>query len=303
MIPFPEALDNTIISTFAACPQKAFRTYFEHWKPKNDSIHLHAGKAFASALEASRTAYFANGATPEDAYALGQEKLTEEYGDFQAPEGSAKSLDRMSGALEYYFKHYPFQEQGVTPVTFANGRLGIEFSFAEPLDILHPVTGNPILYTGRADMIAKRQAMTFIYDEKTTSSLGPSWARQWDLSSQFTGYSWAAQRISLPVHGIIIRGVSILKTKYDTMEVITYRPQWEIDRWYEQTFDRVRRMIQAWEEMNWEYNLGHSCIEYGGCTLTKICKSKDPETWLPMYFEKRVWDPLLREEIRNDATT
>jgi len=31
--------------------------------------------------------------------------------------------------------------------------------------------------------------------------------------------------------------------------------------------------------------------------MLQVCKSPDPESWLPMYFEQRVWDPLAREEM------
>ena len=32
-------------------------------------------------------------------------------------------------------------------------------------------------------------------------------------------------------------------------------------------------------------------------SMLQICKSQDPESWLPMYFEQRVWDPLARVEM------
>lgn len=56
-------------------------------------------------------------------------------------------------------------------------------------------------------------------------------------------------------------------------------------------------MIECWKSGYWDFNLDHACTEYGGCSLTTICKSKDPEAWLPMYFTQRVWDPLARKEL------
>lgn len=56
-------------------------------------------------------------------------------------------------------------------------------------------------------------------------------------------------------------------------------------------------MIESWKSGHWDYNLDHACTEYGGCALTAVCKSKDPEAWLPMYFTQRVWDPLARKEL------
>jgi hypothetical protein len=203
----------------------------------------------------------------------------------------------MCGALEFYFSNYPLGADGANPITLPSGARGIEFSFAEPLAIAHPVTGDPILYTGRSDMIAERAGGIYIYDEKTTSSLGASWGRQWEMRSQFTGYAWAAAKQGIVTNGAIIRGVSILKTKYDTLEVPTYRSQHEIDRWEQQTLRDITRMIAMWGEGYWDYSLDGACTDYGGCAFVQICKAKDPDDWLPVNFDQRVWDPLQRTEI------
>lgn len=294
---FPHAVDSTILSTFRSCPQHMFLQYMEHWEPKTESVHLVAGGAFAAGIEAARRAFYEQSATVEEAEAFGLSALIEHYGDFECPPESAKSLNRTAGALEFYFEQYPLGADGMEPVLMPNGRRGIEFSFAEPLPIAHPISGDPILYTGRADMIANFAGGVYVVDEKTASSLGPSWARQWEMRSQFTGYSWACQQAGLDPAGTIIRGVSILKTKYDTQQAITYRSPHEIERWQEQTCRDLTRMIAMWKEGRFDFNLDHSCAEYGGCSFQQICKSPSPETWLPMYFQRRVWDPLLRKEM------
>ena len=293
---FPHTIDSTILGTFRACPQKFFRQYVQHWKPQAQSVHLVAGGAFASGIEAARDSFYVQGNTAADAEAAGLVALIKHYGDFECPADSAKSLERMCGALEFYFSCYPLGADGAVPITLAGGRRGIEFSFAEPLDVLHPVTGDPILYTGRSDMIAERAGGVYIYDEKTTSSLGSQWGRQWEMRSQFTGYAWAALRQGIKTQGAIVRGVSILKTKYDTLEVPTYRSDYELERWEQQTLRDIRRMIQCWETGVWDWSLDGACTDYGGCSFVSVCKSSEPEVWLPVKFEQRVWDPLLRRE-------
>lgn len=329
---FPHAFDSTMLASLRSCPHKLFRQYIEHWKPKAESVHLVAGGAFAKGIEVARRAFYegvgfhnewfceeggiigvsltfvegwecrkvvhdVEAGNREVAEAAGLQALIEHYGDFECPPESAKSLERTAGALEYYFSQYPIGADGMDPVTFANGRRGIEFSFAEPLPITHPVTGAPILYTGRADMIANFAGGVYIVDEKTASSLGPSWSRQWEMRGQFTGYQWAARQAGIHTEGTIIRGVSILKTKYDTQQAITYRAPWEIDRWLEQTCRDIKRLQKMWEEGWYDFGIDGACVEYGGCTFTRVCKSQDPESWLPMYFEKRVWDPLARKQL------
>jgi hypothetical protein len=294
---FPHTLDSTILGTFRSCPQKFRRQYLEHWKPIAQSVHLVAGGAFASGIEAARNAFYVEGQSADSAEAAGLGALIRHYGDFDCPADSAKSLERMCGALEFYFANYPLGADGANPITLASGRRGIEFSFAEPLAVKHPVTGDPLLYTGRSDMIAERAGGIYIYDEKTTSSLGASWGRQWEMRSQFTGYAWAARKQGIKTNGAIVRGVSILKTKYDTLEVPTYRSDYEIDRWEEQVNRDIERMIQCWRDGYWDWNLDGACTDYGGCSFVKICKSSEPEDWLPMHFEQRVWDPLQRKEL------
>lgn len=297
---FPSAIDSTLLGTFRSCPQKAFRMYFQHWKPQGESVHLVAGAAFARGLEVARELFYDGGYDSETAIAQGLNALMKKYGDFQCPGDSAKSLERMCGALEFYFDRYPLESDSAKPILMPTGKHAIEFSFAEPLPVKHPVTGDPLLYTGRSDMLCEYAGGRFVEDDKTTSSLGASWARQWEMRSQFTGYTWAGQRAGIELNGILVRGVSILKTKYDTAEVVTYRSPYEIDRWLEQTCRDLERMKAAWESGAWDYNLDHACSEYGGCVLQSVCKSNDPEAWLPMYFERRKWDPLVREETLVD---
>ena len=294
---FPHTFDSTMLAAFASCPQKMFRTYVEHWKPKAESVHLVAGGAFAKGIEVARKAFYEQGQSKEEAEALGLAALIFAYGDFECPADSAKSLERTVGALEFYYASYPFGECGLTPIKFPDGRWAIEFSFAEPLDIAHPVTGDPILYTGRLDCIGEFAGGIYGVDEKTASSLGASWSKQWEMRSQFTGYQWAANRAGVNMQGSLVRGVSILKTKYDTQQAITYRSPYEVERWYKQTIRNIQRAISMWKEGYWDYDLNGACAEYGGCNMVSICKSADPENWLPMYFDKRVWDPLARREL------
>lgn len=295
--PFPIAVDSTMLGTFRSCPRKMLYSYIEHWKPRSDSVHLIAGGAFAEGIEAARRAFYERNTSSEESVAIGLEALIHKYGDFDCPPDSAKSLERTAGALEFYFDNYPLGTDGATPLTFADGRRGIEFSFACPLPVRHPVTGDPILYTGRSDMMAEAYGGIYVFDEKTTSSLGASWAKQWDMRSQFTGYCWAAREFGIEATGVIVRGVSILKTKYDTQQAITYRSPYEVERWLDQTCRDVERMIGAWKEGYWDWNLDHSCAEYGGCQFVPVCKSPSPENWLETYFTPRVWDPLARAEV------
>ena len=295
---FPEVIDSSLVAAFRSCGQKANLEYFQHWKGKERSVHLHAGGAYAHGLEAARRAFYEQGAQPVDAEAIGLKALLEFYGDFQCPQESAKSAERTAGALEFYFDKYPLGVDRAVPIKLPTGRSGIELNGVEPIDIIHPETGNPILYSWRTDQVVELDGMILGEDDKTTSQLGASWPRQWDLRSQFTAYVWGLQRNNIRSAGFLVRGVSILKSKYDTMEAITYRPEWQIDRWYNQLLRDVTRMIASWKEGYFDYNLDHACTEYGGCPFRTVCLSRDPQPILEQLYERRRWDPVTRTETK-----
>lgn len=295
---FPHAIDNTIRSTFAHCQQKFFYSHLAKLSPASTSVHLHAGGAFAHGMEATRRAFYEQGMSPDDAIALGVGELIKFYGDYDPPPESSKSLARMAGALEFYFSCYQLGHDYIVPYQDAGGDHGIEYSFAIPLPIAHPDTGEPLLYCGRFDMLGEhRTKALYVVDEKTTTSLGAQWSRNWNMDSQFTGYVWGAQQYGIPVAGAIIRGVSILKTKYDTAEAIIYRPQWQIDRWYAQLLREVEGMIEIYKRSKLPlYGIDkHACNAYGGCPYERLCASPTPEQWLHPYYEINQWDPLRRE--------
>lgn len=294
--PFPEVIDASLMAAFKSCPRKAFLEYFLHWKGKDPSVHLHAGASYAKGLEVARKSFYESGMSAQDSVALGVGALLEHYGNFECPEDSAKSATRTAGALEFYFARYPLETDQAVPLTLADGKRTIEFGGVEVIDAINPETGNPIQYSWRMDMAVQYQGMKLGEDDKTASQLGASWPRQWDLRSQFTSYVWGSKRNGVELNGFLVRGVSILKTKYDTLEAITYRPDWQIDRWYEQLLRDVGRMQRCWEEGYFDYNLDHACTEYGGCPFRQVCLSRDPDQMLEQLFQRRRWDPVTRIE-------
>jgi hypothetical protein len=296
---FPDWLDSSMVSTYKACPNKFFTEYVLNWKPKATSVHLHAGASFAAGLEAARTAFYVDGKPGDEAEAFGLRALLEHYADFECPADSAKSAERMAGALEFYLDQYPLGKDGADPITLPGGRRGIEISFAEPLPRNNPSTGNPILFCGRLDMAAKFAQGLFIEDDKTTSQLGASWSRQWDLRGQFTGYAWGLQHaVGVKANGVLVRGVSILKTKYETQQAITYRHDWQIEEWEKALLATVDDMIRDWNGGYWRKILDEACNSYGGCMFKNACLSQSPDNWYDTFFERRLWNPITRKETK-----
>ena len=299
--PFPLVFNESLRTAFVSCPRAAFWEYFHHFKHPSPNVHLHAGKAWASALETARMAYYGEGKSAEDAQALGLVTLITEYGNFQAPErgsGAAKSLDRLIEAFSYYFLAFPLASDPVQPHYARDGKPMVEFNFALPIadDLLHPETLEPILFAGRADMVATYAGALSIYDDKTTGQLGQSWAAQWNRRSQFSAYSWAAREYGIPVSQVVVRGIAILKTSINHAQAITVRTPHHIAEWHVQIQRDIRRAIDCWKEGYFDVNLSDACSSYGGCMFQQACMSNNPDPWLEGGFVRRIFDPVTRTE-------
>lgn len=299
---FPEVIDSSIIADFKACPWKGMLSHMQEWKPKGVSTHLHAGGAFARGLEIARRSFYEEGLDPDTSIAKGIHALLEFYGDHQPPSfGTAanKTAIRMAGALEFYFSRYPLNNQTAYPITLPGGKRGIEYSFVHSLPINHPDTGQPLQYSGRADGIFAFSGGNYIFDDKTASALGETWAKQWKLRAQFSGYMWAARESGIKVDGVVVRGVSILKTQYGTVEDISFRSDYMLTTWYNELLLWIDQMIYMYKNNQFPHNFDHACSDFGGCEFQDSCDMENQvESWIERSHERRHWDPITRTETK-----
>lgn len=305
---FPRLLDSTAVADFRSCPQKFLRAHVENLTPaQGKSTDLVAGGAYASGIEVYRRLRYL-GESHDFALAQSFRAMSVAWADFDPPPDHQKSFPNMVGALIYATEvAWPWESDHLRLLTLAGPQdPAIEFTFAIPLPIDNPDTGDPLIYAGRFDAIVSYQGALFGLDDKTTSKLGPQWARQWDLRSQFTGYTWAAHQFGIPLQGFVVRGISILTghtdpsepkarkdLPYSHLQVITYRPQWLIDRWYSQLLLDIERMILCYQKGYWDYDLDTACTLYSGCPFQPLCLTPNPEAWLADYTT-REWDPLAK---------
>ena len=292
---FPTVIDSSMRGTYRDCPQKFYQNYILHRQTPGTNINLLFGGCFAKALEVVRDAFTTEGLPIEEALVAGATEARAMWGDFQPPEGKNKTLPRLVEAIAEYFHEYPPYSDHIQPWR-AGGKPCIEFSFSYPIDVKHPVTDEPILIAGRCDMVGDYHGACYAVDEKTTTQLGPSWLKQWHLRGQFTCYTWALLQAGFPAVGAIVRGMSILKTKFGHAEVLELRPQWMIDRWYEQFCYDVEDMIRDWKRGYWSWDLNSSCSDYGGCSYLGLCTVKNPDEWAKSEYEIRRWNPVKGEE-------
>lgn len=305
MVEFPHYFDSSMLEAFKACPRKGYYSYLRHLTSSGKGIDLVAGGAFAAGLEDTRLAYYSptsevRGNLPE-ALQKGQARALTEYGDVD-PGGSPKTPERVVEALEHYFNVWNPKVDTIQPYYLGSGEPAVEISFALPIGVLHPVTGEEMLYVGRYDMLGTFENNIFVVDEKTTKQLGQKWRNQWDLRAQFTGYCWAAQEFGYPVVGTVIRGISFLKTKFGTEEAITYRTPHMIKDWLASTRHYLEQIKTFWATEIYPQQLGGACTEYSGCQYKMLCQRKDPERWIPDNYSVNKWDPLERNKIPEEKT-
>ena len=314
---FPAVTDSSQLTTFDSCPLKWYRSSCLNLASQYPSIHLHAGGAFAHALEKIRRNVWEHGQDYDTALVNAYPKYVKFWGDFpneQIPARSGKTFERVWGAVEDYFREYPIESDYITPYEFdsidgAPGRLGIEYTFSIPLmDIPHPDTGDPVIFAGRFDLFGLYKSMLAVVDEKTTAALGESWPKQWTMRGQFLGYLWALQQAGFNANIALVRGIAILKTKYTHLEVPKQYPQHMIDKWADNMRFKLRQMILYYnaaihsagtvEEPKYEeaerffpMSFGDGCNSYGPCMFTDLCTSSTPSEWYSG-FAIREWNPL-----------
>lgn len=282
---FPKSVSATSLSNYKACDKQSEYYTFMGLVPKGKSVDLHGGAAFASSIEATRVAFYVGGLDAETAIGRGLKVLWDEYGDFDCPPDSAKSVINLSHAHIAYFDNWPLGEDKVVPLLLGD-KHAIEFNGAAAMNIKHPSTGDPILYTFRSDMIGQYNSSLWNVDEKTTGGIGPKWITQWPMRGQFLGTSWACREYGHTLAGTIVRGIAILKYETKFAELPVPFGEMMVNRWYEATLATIRKMIRAWEADEFPYNFGDSCTAFRGCGYVPLCKAQDYTKWL-MYYTNR----------------
>lgn len=311
---FPEVWDDTMRRNFATCPTKWAYSDIFHAALPGKNIHLESGGVFASAIETARRSYYEELKDPWHSVNDGFVTLLREWDSGELPindeNGDKKNLISVGGAYASYFERYPLDTDPIRAYITPEGKAGVEFNFALPIDVNHPVTGQPIIYAGRFDMLGLFQDGLWVVDEKTTSRLGQSWGKQWRLRSQFTGYCWGAREHNLSVVGAIIRGVSILSGGFGHEEVMVYRPQWMLDQWYMQLIREIEQAKRIYNDMcdmqahskyspliNVNRSNGEACSAYSGCPYMLLCEARDPLDWMETNYEYHHWDPVTRISV------
>lgn len=290
-----------MMSAFRSCPQRFHNEFILGLSESTTSVHLHAGGALASALEFARKAFYSGQLSEELSVLRGLEKLWQFYGNFEPNSPRiTKTWDRLSIAYLDYFETYPLSTDSLQPFMRSDGNPAVEFSFSLPMTTRHP-SGDPFIFCGRIDALGYFAGGFAICDEKTTTSIGFSWAEKWGLRSQFLGYCYAMKQAGYDIQNILVRGIGILKTQIHQVQTIIPVKAFLVERWRAQFERDLQRMVKCFNDNIWDINLDDACNDYGGCAFRTLCESHEPEVWLDTY-KKRQWDPIAIDPTHTAET-
>lgn len=308
---FPSNLDSTMLSTFSSCPQSFFQEFILRQVPSGRSIHLHAGGAIASAMEDIRNYYYRDRLSLPECKLKAFKSFITNWGLFESPENSYKDFTNCWGVVEAYFNEYPPETDHFQPLMKADGAPATEFKFAIPMEVVHPITNEPILYSGRLDLLSEPQfepGRVYGVDEKTTKALGPQWQYQWDMRGQFYGYTYAIREMGYQCAGVLVRGMAIQQTKFAFQEKPLFFSEYQLERWWREVNHKAKAAVQSYifaeaarqqgdfDSMHaaWGRSYGDACSSYGGCQFKELCQAQWP--WqLYQNWERRVWNPLAKD--------
>lgn len=305
---FPLVVDSTMRGDFVACPHKFYEGYILKRALPGGAVDLTAGGAFAKGLEIVRGLVWGpEKLSLDDALANAIPRVWAEYGDIPVPEDKQhKSALNVIRALTAYFDKYDPATDHIRPYMKQDGYPATEFTFTIPTQVIHPDTGEPLIYAGRTDLLGVYQDSIWIVDDKTAGALGPSWDRSWALRGQLTGYTFAANYMGYKAQGAIVRGISFLKTgAFGFSEPIEYRSNWQMERWWVQLHRDLTRMVHCWQDKSeehpygyWDYSFADACTSFNGCQFAQLCKVSNPDEWAKGTYELRDWSPLDRNPQR-----
>ncbi len=308
--PLPSIIDSTMLVSFRACPAKFYREHILKRSPATTSTPLLAGGAFAAGLEAYRRAYYADGYSKSACLDTAFLSAILAWGDndpFPQGKHESRSLDRVLTGIKAYFEHYPINTDFFQPLMQPhNGMPTFEFSFSVPLDPgygfpLHPSHGEPFFTAGRSDGLGHYRKLPTFSDEKTTESLGKTWADKWLMRNQFLGYAWCFREMGLPYRSVLVRGVGLLKTKITHAESRVTYPDHLLNMWQSNAVFDMQQMVQMWEANYWPERIGDACTSFGSCPFTDVCLAhpNHKENFLRDAYIHRDWDPASSHSRRS----
>jgi len=329
-------IDNSSMNSYFQCPRMGAYSYSLKRKPASPSPALIFGGAIHEALEVRyRTHHdkkMIDEAVTDDMIAAFSDYYDEHATELDVSEYRNLSYG-ISTILEYCTKNR--YEQPNTH--YLNGEPCVEIPFALPVgqfDINDTIwvtdpdlnNGDPttrhvgtitIWLTGKIDMIVRKHGGLWLLDHKTSSMGGAGFTEEFQTSTQFKGYAWAAEQLlGQHVLGVIINALICRKPKRDGSINFEF---------YKESIPLAREHVSEWRntfltavstfitqhidqtsftspEQSFPMQTSWCKGKYGRCKFFDVCTLVPAQRQAMLYsgiYTDDTWSPIAEEERVN----
>lgn len=329
-------IDNSGMTTYMSCPRQGAYSYSLKRKPNRPSPALTFGGAIHEALE---TRYRIHHDKPLIDAQMFDDMVDSMIAHYEKEEADLdtsewRNVSYAIQTLSEYVTKYRYEQPNTY---YHDGEPCVEIPFALPIGSMEVnatiwVTdpdinnGEPttryvstvtIYVTGKIDMIVKRNGNCWLLDHKTTSIGGPSFFDEFQTSTQFKGYKWAAQKIiGQPIAGIIINALMCRKPKADGTTNYTFERNQipihddHVDEWQNTFLTTVYTFIQQHvdqeqfnsPEQSFPMNTPWCKGKYGTCPFFDVCTLRPYQREQMIYsglYTDNTWSPIKEEQRVN----
>lgn len=310
-------IDNSNFEYILSCERAAFfRTVAKReWSGSTSALSF--GRAIHKGLELR----YKRGGFAHESLADQQSAVLAALGDDPCEPGDWRTPELAADAIHKYAFNYPVEPFEIVTV---DGRPMVELPFAvelgevqlpSPIQLfsrcsstgvvtLQECSTVPVVWTGKIDLIIRHTGDIWISDHKTTSIFGDTYFHQYELASQFHGYSWVVQKtLGVRVRGVLINVLAIRKpaasgkgkgTTYHR-KFIDLQP-YLIEEWQVNTLTLLAEFFSALNESYFPMRTNACVNRYGRkCSYHGVCSL--PQNQRMMYlmsgdFREATWSPL-----------
>lgn len=307
-------IDNSSLEKFTTCPRSAEYYICAKRESAEERTALIFGKIAHKCLEV----FYRNTEKPRDVVKAEMHAVAAmEYAAWQPPEDDFRNYGMMTNLIEDYSDAYPLEEG--ENVFLPSGLPAIELPFAVPLGevevnaellVRDGKTGIvakrqvgvvKVVWTGRIDRMYRSQGRLYLMDHKTTSMMGPSFFKEFELSSQVYGYVWAASKLlTESVYGFTVNAIAVRRPtktgkslQFERAIVPLSQPL--LTEWVDDTLQIISNFLDMGIVGRFPKHTKWCVGKYGECPYRSICSlpPEHRELMLNSGIYKPVdWSPL-----------
>lgn len=271
--------DFTALDTFQACPSKYKKRMLQHLSPKTVAPALEFGKAIHMGLEQY---YLALRKEFPRIQAIGNALSTfkENYTREDDPKRTQLIGEQMLQDYTEVYQKEPFKV------------IDVEVGFAVPL--------GGFTFTGRLDALVEWDGQLYVMEHKTTSMLGTTYFKQFEMSMQIDGYIYAAEQLTgRRCLGVLVNAMQP-RTKTKKLEDHFARDpigrtQFEREEFVREVPLLIKDILKS-EESGEFVRSKRSCFSYNyQCPYWDLCKYGEDEKMITRDFNVEKWEPYKVE--------